>query len=275
MEQSRFATDILIVIVIYKKDICEVLTNVIASGLDDLTIYVYDNSPERQLINKPNVVYVHDCQNPGVSKAYNEACKKAALLKKEWVLLLDQDTILPQNFLYHYQRAVNQHSGEEIFVPLMKDKYGLISPYCFISGRPGRVKNIVAGRHLLRNYYFINSGIFISRKLFESAKGYNESFSLDFSDVVFIERLRLKRANFVVVDMSCNHHLSLTDDNIQLDNALKRFGLYCRSVRLYRKHTTRFMISEMLTIPLGLKLFLRHRNIEFLKLALKRGWNNV
>lgn len=270
MDLSAFQRNVLIVIVIYKKDFREVLKNIFPFRKASATIYVYDNSPDAQQFDEANVIYVHDPNNPGVSKAYNSALKQAATLKKSWLLLLDQDTHLPNDADTIYYQAVRQHPNAGIYVPVMLDTCGIISPFRFFWGRPARSESLKAGVHLLNQFYFINSGMLIASGVFQSAGGYDEHFPLDFSDMTFVDRLKTVRESFVLMDMRCNHHLSFTEVATDSQEVLRRFRIYCHAVRLYKKLNKTSMIAETLTMPLAFRLFFRYRKVEFFRIALTR-----
>src|ERR1700723_2532275 len=101
--------DILAVIVRYKMPLCDsqTLSSLAAAlnsdpGLKDcVEVLMWDNSPERLRERETGFPcrYEHAARNAGVSGAYNGALGIAANLGCPWLLLLDQDTILPHDFL--------------------------------------------------------------------------------------------------------------------------------------------------------------------------------
>ncbi len=88
-----------------------------------LDLIVYDNSPTPQQPIEPpglRITYFHDPENSGVSKAYNVAAAHATALRKEWILLLDQDTTLPPDLLEAYQSEIARHPGIKLVRPCFK-----------------------------------------------------------------------------------------------------------------------------------------------------------
>lgn len=65
-------------------------------------VLIYDNSshpcaqPSEHL---PGCIYVHNAGNGGTAAAYEHACTIAREIGIDWLLLLDQDTLLPGGFL--------------------------------------------------------------------------------------------------------------------------------------------------------------------------------
>jgi GT2 family glycosyltransferase len=64
-----------------------------------LSLIVYDNSPQAHRVdNDFTHHYVHDPENGGLAAAYNYALAYAEKNGYEWLLLLDQDTLLTSEF---------------------------------------------------------------------------------------------------------------------------------------------------------------------------------
>ena len=70
------------------------------------------NSPRAQHINTYDgliINYLHDPENSGVSRAYNVGALHAKKNQRQWILLLDQDTTLPDTFLERYGDAIEKN----------------------------------------------------------------------------------------------------------------------------------------------------------------------
>ncbi len=67
----------------------------------DIGILIWDNTPNGQTATDlpPDIRYVSAPHNPGLSTAYNHALIVAQNEGCDWLLTLDQDTVLPGNFL--------------------------------------------------------------------------------------------------------------------------------------------------------------------------------
>jgi GT2 family glycosyltransferase len=268
MDLIAFLEDILIVIVVYKKDVRQVLTDVILPQHSNLTVFLYDNSPVPQKILGERILYQHDHTNPGVSKAYNKAMQTAMSLKKKWMLLLDHDTVLDKDTFSVFHRALIANPDKTVFTLQVMDSKGIVSPYRFFLGRGMRVGKITPGVHAFKKLLIINGGMLIATETFHRAGGYDERFPLDFSDVVFIERLRIISPEFILINVSCQHQLSINNAQVALPDAISRFSTYCKAVRLYRDISKKFIVPMFAILPVSLKLLVRYKNAEFLKIAL-------
>jgi GT2 family glycosyltransferase len=268
MSLSDFLNQILIVIVVYKKDIRQILANTIPHHCS-ANIFVYDNSPDFQDTNDMGVIYQHDPTNPGVSKAYNEAFKTASQMKKKWMLLLDQDTVVNMNIFSSFAEGIKSYPEQAVLVPFIRDSKSIISPYQFFLGRGVRVKKVKSGLHNFSRFNIINSGMLIRTEAFHKAGGYDERFPMDLSDVVFVERLSKLYPEFVLVDSICQHHLSMGASKGNAQDAMHRFNFYCKAIRYYRRTRRKSIVPILSILPVALKLLIRYRKFEILRIAFR------
>ena len=187
MDLHRFLEDLLIVVVLFKTKpedsvtySCLDLAFRSASVIPE--ILLYDNSPAPANIKGKNITYIHDPCNKGVGHAYNNAAIHARGRQKNWMLLLDQDTRVDAALFDHMETAIRTHPSSVAFVPGIRDKIGLLSPFRFSGGRGRRI--VAPGGVLpLKTHRFINSGLLINCSAFTRAGGYDERIPLDFSQV--------------------------------------------------------------------------------------------
>lgn len=216
-------SDIYFVIVLYKTELanCESfisLSNDKTSGQRNISLLVYDNSPDRQDMEKSmgfwNIDYIHDKENSGLSKAYNIGAKKAQSIGKKLIFLLDQDTIFPENSLNTYLKSINDHSDINLFAPILRVKNGKIMSPCKYIKKWGKfIDKLDPGIYRLNNYVPVNSGLCIDLEAFQAVGGYNESVKLDGADFQFIERLKKKYDRFCVLNIEAFQNFSMFDDD--------------------------------------------------------------
>ena len=263
---------LLIIIVLYKIKLTDssAFKSLEKCFTKNTIIFIYDNSPQPQVIDhklNKKIIYRHDSSNPGVSKAYNEGHRSARLNEKKWIMLWDQDSTCPENLPILFSKAITSNPNQEIFVPIMKDNLGIISPFEFRWGRGSRLKNASPGNWSFRDYKFINSGMLISTSLFEKCNGYDEQFPLDFSDLVFIKRIMNHYSNFILVGTTCRHRLSSSTNS--LHQTLSRFEIYVRSSRIYGKAYGNVFLQRVQTLLRSLKLSMQFYEIRFLFILFK------
>ncbi|BAZ84811.1 glycosyltransferase [Dolichospermum compactum] len=271
---------ILFILVIYKRRLNESdsfisLVNSLQNTHLNIDIFIYDNSPSSMILNEElsgenwKIHYVHDETNPGVSKAYNEGFKLGKKLNKKWLLLLDQDTKLPDDAIIKYSRAVLDNNEHSLFAPILVSTNGTIySPCNYFFKRGFPMKSMEIGIVKARRKSLLNSGLLISIDIFEKVGGYNERLKLDFSDFDFIDRYRQVYQYFYIVDTKCIHELSATEDDVNA--LLKRFTTYCESIKYFGKIDLNTLILLCVTFIRAIRLSIKFRNIKFLYIFAKK-----
>lgn len=236
----------------------------------DLDLIIYDNSniahyDQRTFhLNKFRITYFHDADNPGVSKAYNVAASYAQRLKKNWILLLDQDTSFDVNIFHCYQESIEMYPDVKLFAPILKLSSGeIFSPCRYLFKRGFHLKSIKPGIHSLKNMSPVNSGMLIDLNCFVSVGGYNEKVKLDFSDFQFIERFRSQVNKFVVVNSTAFQDFS--DSLTEIDQKLNRYRIYCECARSCDvKSTSDLLQYSLVTFLRALKLILKFKSHKFI-----------
>lgn len=257
-----------IIIVLYKVHANDSTSfNCLKKQLTDEKILFYDNSPEsdKTISSDDNIVYISDKTNPGVSKAYNEGVKVLKSMDCEWVILLDQDTFLPDNFISVYIDAIMSEKSK-LYCPSVK----LMGRDFFISPGPIRIKRVVAkgkkytGFLSLQKYTAINSGLLIYLGAFEECGGYNENVPLDFSDFQFFDNFSRYNDIFLTVDIELEQDLS--GAKCGFDSLYSRFKIYCYCAS---KCSKRNFIDKLqyfyIVFGRAVLLSLRTRKINFIK----------
>jgi len=223
----------LISIVIYNKKISD-LTILKKIPNKNTDIFIYDNSKFPQEVStfeNVNIYYEHDENNSGVSRAYNQAYKKAKELNKELLLVLDQDSSFELNFIEQYMKVYKTYKNDYIYAPIVCDekKTKIYSP-AFMSNFVGKTQsfeNFVYEKiYSLLGKSVINSGLMIPLEMFEKIGGYNEKLKLDFSDIYFIEKYKELNPKIVLVDVYLKHSIS-GDEGKDYAREYNRFKYYC------------------------------------------------
>jgi len=233
----QFADDLLVIIVIYKTSLeaCESFQSVMAMRpqSSNLNIFVYDNSPTPQHVKKYeglNITYLHDDKNSGVSTAYNSGAEHAKDNGKNWLLLLDQDTSLPNSVLNEYDKSIDKNQDIKLFAPILKLRDGKIfSPSRYRFKRGFFIDSINPGIHSLFKLAPVNSGMMINTKAFFEVGGYNEKVKLDFADFQFVERFRKSFTYFFVLNVECEQDFS--NEGGSYESQSTRFIFYCQGAR--------------------------------------------
>lgn len=276
---SHSLTNILFILVLYKIQLKESeaftsLSNCLQESTFKVDIFIYDNSPsailniEDILHEKFNIHYFHDKTNPGVSKAYNQGFKLGQELNKQWLLLLDQDTIFPHNALLTYCKALQENHKFSLFAPILVSARGNIySPCNYFLKRGFPIQSIKVGPLRLINKSLLNSGLLINIELFEQVGGYNERLKLDFSDFDFIDRCQKIIDSVFIINTRCIHTLSSHEES--LNAALNNFTRYCKGLTVYIQVNFDGFCLFCITLIRACKLSLKFRSMDFIKVFFK------
>ena len=287
--QNFFWSNTLVVIVLYNIDLYDSLTFTslrnAAINFDNslkINLLIYDNSLHRKnyfkIIKEDsrfNVECVHNPENPGVSKAYNQAAKLAEKMDMNWLIILDQDTKLPDQFIYQYEHAANKFPDFPLYAPKVYDGSILFSPCRYHLNKGSNLKNIRPGVHPMKNKNVLNSGLLIRLESFLKVGGYDETVSFYFSDFVFFNRLKKQFQKFVVVDCRLEHQLSSVNyDDTQ--EALNRFVKYCVGAYAASKSEKSLLNYWLYVLTIGgrgLLMSIRLNDVSFFRTFFKIFFN--
>jgi len=219
------------VIVLYKIDLDKSLTFLsltksLQYSTQQLDVLIYDNSPSpcynEEKHNLWNITYVHDPGNGGLGKAYNKGLEHAKKIKKQWLLLLDQDTSFPVNTFRTFEKHL-MNDQNNLIVPLLFSNNKIISPFSHFYGYGRPPKNLNPGSYSLNKFTAVNSGIMIKTKLFEKAGGYNSLIKLDYSDISFMHKLQKVDVKMTLIDLVCQQGFFNASNHDLQSNFIKNY----------------------------------------------------
>lgn len=211
---------ILAVIVLYGRSIDQSPTCISIQTQDpyedkNVSFLVYNNSPTGKPDGLPtNWTYVSDPTNKGLPAAYNYATSQARYLGAHWLLLLDQDSHLPRNFIPNLLSEVALcHQNHKIvaIVPLIFSNHRQVSPFLpkFGFDRPYKDLRSITSEWITA----INSASAIRTSFIESIGGFSSHFWLDYLDHWLFRKIYDARRSVYVGTMKIDHDLSVANFN--------------------------------------------------------------
>ncbi|QEC68024.1 hypothetical protein FRZ67_12185 [Panacibacter ginsenosidivorans] len=266
------------VIVLYKTDLqsCHTFNSLLKAAQFQhgvLGLLLYNNSPDVKIDisiyenSNVHIKVVEDMQNSGVSKAYNTAYIFANELKKKWLLLLDQDTLLPENFFTDFfaQRKLDVNNMDRLYFPIILSKDKIISPATYIPYRGIIKEKVEPGYQDIRKLAIINSGTIIDLSLFNAAGGFNEAVALDFSDVSFFRRVKHIQNSGMLLDVKCIHGFSGVEYD-DYEKIMHRFKIFNQNAIAFSKEKGVRKGYVFTTVFIrAINLSLRFKTLSFLK----------
>jgi GT2 family glycosyltransferase len=201
------------------------------------TFIIYDNSPSSNLgsTTPKGWEIVVDPSNGGLFTAYSYAVSKAKSKGCPWVLLLDQDTELPANFLVtvHEDLALMQAETDVVaIVPMVKAGNRQVSPMRPRLGReiPFNRRSVVEASWL----WAINSGTCLRVDFIDGIGGFSNAFWLDFLDHWLFKMIHNSRKRVYVSKLVLQHELSVS--NMDGGLTVERYKNVLRAEREFTNH---------------------------------------
>lgn len=218
----------------------------------DLHAAIYDNSPKRQATCYRDFEYVHDPNNGGLAAAYDWAVARSREKGIEWLLLLDQDSLIPPDFLAELSRTISQiDSDPEVaaIVPTVKSGDAVLSPSIVRFGRTVPLNGTSSASGI--EVTAVNSGAAVRTSFVSTIGGFNKEYWLDHLDYWLFRQIH-KRGKSVVVSRSVIQH-DLSVRNYRQNVSAQRY-------RSILNAEAKFTIEERPRVELPIyisRLFLR------------------
>ncbi len=193
-------------------------------------ILLYDNSPMPPADTDDwlDAKYVHDASNGGLSAAYNHALRLAKTNASEWLLLLDQDTTLTDEYVQALLAAADaeqSHLDIGAIVPLLELDKTIYSPeenffyhlrHQFPEMRYYRASPDMQGLQT-RPLNAYNSGALMRVSALEAIDGFPADFRVDYLDHAVFHRFHRAGYSLYVLNVKLQQKLSHMDlDSVSL-----------------------------------------------------------
>jgi GT2 family glycosyltransferase len=180
-------------------------------------VLVWDNSPVPAA--NFSLPFAFDLEhaggNVGTSGAYNHAMELAESVGCPWLLLLDQDTTVREEFLrgmIGYSEKLARVQEIAAVVPFIFSHGALVSPRRLLSFN--RVRQIPASFSGLckEKAYAVNSATLMRVSALRGVGGYSDEFWLDLSDVYVFQALHRKgKYIYIAGDLQVEHSIASMD----------------------------------------------------------------
>lgn len=232
-----------IVIVIYKvlpeysRTLCSLFSILETKKNDNMSVIIYDNSPDIKNYDPGyhniNSSYKHDPRNLGITAAYNYAFAEARENGSEWLLLLDHDTELTEEYIDKVMNMDEKDKKVAAVVPKINCENQMISPVYSNTLRPLQGDKPAAGIQE-KPVMAINSGALIRMSFLNEIGGFNEEFPLDYLDHWLFYEIYVKAYRVRILNVSLEHELSVMDYSRV---SLTRYKSILESeIRFYKKY---------------------------------------
>lgn len=237
-------------------------------------ILVIDNQPNyafdkylkgQKACYRNNITLIENKKNVGLAAAQNQGIKLALEDGVDWVLLLDQDSILDKDFVKNMLKAGHKYKN--------KKNIGFLTPrHEFDDGSPS-VPTYSKGLFLRTKRYHMDldeiddtilfgmaSGSFIPRHTLEEVGLMREEFWIDYIDYEFSFRVRERGYRIIGVGGArLNHRLGIKNQlkilgkvfSFQVHPAFRRYTIYRNRIAVIKEYSRlfpEFVLFEVLSI---------------------------
>lgn len=264
------------VLVLYRRDLSnsETFATIVGSVQDGwkdaVSILVVDNSPVRgEVVDVPawlNLDYHHDPTNGGVASAYNLGIKRAQEQGAAWLLLLDQDSQIPPEFiseLFRCMRLCQSQDNIAAIVPRIVGESGVLSPKTVRLGYLSNIRKQAKGV-LGREVSAINSGAAVRVSFVQLLGGFDSFYWLDYLDHWLFRSIYRRGKEVFLSDSSLSHDLSVESGSM----SVSRYANILNAEAHFIEHEGRTGEMFLYTLRLAFRI-LKHlairRNLEFAK----------
>lgn len=182
-------------IVLYNPEDVDRLDACVRSILKQVSkLYIYDNSTHKPSYSFPErVCYISSGDNKGIAFALNELMKLAASDGFEWLITMDQDSVMPDNIVESYLKAIEE----------VGDDLGIVCPQVIDKRRKYMQIADLEGSEYVNEC--ITSASCTSIKAWEKIGGFDDWLFIDLVDNEFCKRLivsgyKILKLNHLVLD---------------------------------------------------------------------------
>lgn len=220
LERKNASPSVLAVLVLYRRSLTESSTfqslcQAKESGIKDLRVYIFDNSPEelhlddRSFVEKNSdwISYSHFPENISLAKIYNLGIQ--ARTNEDSMLILDQDSFFQPDFFHSFFTAEALHPDVDLFLPLVKHNEIIVSPGKWNGFKGNYLDSVRGGRMSAKGMTAIASGMFVRyRFLLNEFCGFDERFKLYGIDTYIMQQLANSGKDFFLLPFQLGHELA-------------------------------------------------------------------
>ena len=173
----------------------------------DYELIIFNND-NRQQIDDSRFVVVNSEENNKLSYAYNFALNRAVENGYNWLLLLDQDTTVPQGYFTRLQDFLKSGYPENLaaVVPVLKSGEIILSPKAVSPFL--RLESDINHKGYNKWITAINSMSLMNVDFLQSIGGLSNKYKLDMLDQWRYTQLMKHNKQVYVLDLCSNHNLS-------------------------------------------------------------------
>ena len=194
------------------------LTEQLENESIDYELVIYNNDKNLK-IEDARFIIVNSEENKKLEGAYNFALERAIKNGKDWILLLDQDTLIPENYFREVEKLFSSNYSPDLvaIVPKLVSEGNIISPV--------HVSNLMRFEHEINfNGYTnkrinaLNSLSLLKVEFIKSIGGFSKDFPFDLHDHWCYNQIHKHKKLVYVLDITTEHESSFIkfEENVSI-----------------------------------------------------------
>ncbi len=251
-------------VVIYNKS-CEESQSILSlkNVSDKVSVIVFDNSTisnnNQAWCEKHGYKYYSERKNVGLSKAYNIVLSKIEKSRHDYIMILDDDTILPENYLMEVFQII-RNSEYQLLLPIVMSNKLMMSPCkvvldCKPVGLHDKSEIDIA------KISAINSGMVVRMDVYNKIS-YDESMFLDCVDHDFMSQVRHQGLNIYILESMIQQNYSLNTKG-SIESAIFRFSIQKKDLKAYYRKNNHMLICHLYSVWIAIKLAIKYKTLKF------------
>jgi len=211
------------------------------------------------------IEYYHDAQNGGLAAAYNYALRAACNKNIDWLLLLDQDTLLEVGLFLALFREIDARLPPYVcaLVPKLVQNNAIISPQIvgLIRNKPISPQFSGLCSQLMTAF---NSAACLRVRAIDDVGGFPQEYWLDYLDHIMFYRLQAADGRMLVLDVAIQHRLSLLDMEEEMN--VKRYANVLAAEWSFIKETKSgggALVHRVRLLKRAMSLLIKLRNYSY------------
>ena len=232
-------------------------TSILKKSLDSIAgnvsgIVVIDNGSDNvEEISEccqshPNVELIKNAKNEGIAKALNQIFRRADEMGGDYVLCLDQDSIMPEGMMQTYEKVLRDHSG--------KERIGILCPRIHDRATDRTWPAVPDGVQVSKVERCITSGSLNSLQAWKEVGGFDEYLFIDevdhdYSFQIIQKGYAILLCPDVVIDHQIGNtvirHLFGKTIYVRNHNAFRKYYMARNMIYVGKKHYGRVRVRDV------------------------------
>ena len=230
----------------------------------DYELIIYNNDVSQKIEEKEFLI-VNSEENKKLEGAYNFALDRAIKNGKNWILLLDQDTVIPDNYFEELKKIFSVSYSPDLVavVPKLVSEGKVISPVRVTSLMRFEKELIVSG-YTNERINALNSMSLFNVQFIRSIGGFSKDFPFDMHDHWCYNQIYKLHKKVYVLDVTTEHESSFV--NFEENISVKRYKQFLSSENKFIHNELGMPVYFYYKIKLllrGIKQFVNYKNKEF------------